>query len=319
MPQRRVALGGLGGGGDVGGALSLAMPIRALGLKPVVVSFNDCRADAIDDAESIGKAVLRITPNSRSRLRLLEPLVASLDFETYLVCLKEGRDEVIRGLKSLSENLGFEVFIAVDLGGDSLLYGDEPSLGSYKADMMSLAALSKASEEQGFKALLAVGALGLEGGGVLSLPHLARNLTRFTDAYLGCYKPPAEVLSTVLNALNYLLSRGKSAMLTLYRDALAGAVGKRRYDVAYMHGEVLVEPYHGYMFIFDAPLLCKLSKLCREVKERWVQAVKEATKLMVKPSKAKGQSINAVVQKLIRRQVSLKELLQQLESSSSKS
>ena len=276
MSRFSVALGGLGGGGDVGGAMSIAIPFRRLGIEPVFISFGNCRVDDISGASRVSGAILKITADSWSSGRFFEPHVASLGYETYLVCTRERKCEVVGGLKCLVRELGVEMFIVVDLGGDSLVFGDEPLLGSFKTDMLSLAALTEVAGETGLRVILAVGALGLEGGGgELSLPHLADNLLRLyrTGAYIGCYIPPKEVFGEVIAAMNYLLSRERSAMLTLYRDALLGKIGRRRYDVAYLHGEVTIKPYHGYLFLFKAKRVCEHSILCREALKGWASSL----------------------------------------------
>ena len=117
----------------------------------------------------------------------------------------------------------------------------------------------------------------MEGGGKdIDPEYLADNLIELNEsgAYLGSYKPSQKTLSEVISAINYLLSREKSAMLTLYRDALLGKLGTRRYDVAYLHAEVCIKNYHGYLFVFNASRVCELSRLCQAAKEGWSPALK---------------------------------------------
>ncbi len=317
MACRRVAVGGLGGGGDSGGALALAIPLKLRGVETVFIAFGNCRVSAVLNAEKISSAVLRVTGESWSGGRFFEPHIASLGFETYLVCTRELGRTVISGFLELLEDLGVSLYIGVDLGGDSLMFGDEPLLGSYITDMLSLAALSEALEKLGLTTLLGVGAIGLEGGGeMLSPSHLAENLMHLysSGAYIGCYRPPPSTLPKVLNAISILLEREKSAMLTLYRDALSGKLGFRRYDVAYLHKVVEILNYHGDIYMFNAHTVCEASNLCRAARRGWLPELKRAAGFRKVRKRPKDTALNKVLELLRKRKAPLDKIIKTIKS-----
>ena len=209
------------------------------------------------------------------------------------------------------------MFISVDLGGDSLIFGDEPLLGSFETDILGLMSLSTISRDPGVKTYLAAGALGLEGGGKgIDPEYLADNLIELNEsgAYLGSYKPSQKTLSEIISTISYLLSREKSAMLTLYRDALLGKLGTRRYDIVYLHAEVSIKNYHGYLFVFNAPKVCELSRLCQAAKEGWSPALKRVVRLRHrKIRKLKGKrSLDRVAEYLLKKKFDLSKITKNL-------
>ncbi|RLE78017.1 MAG: hypothetical protein DRJ52_10885 [Thermoprotei archaeon] len=315
MASFRVAVGGLGGGGDSGGALAFAIPLRRKGIEPVFIAFARCSTDTILRAEKYTGAVVKVTFSSWSSGRFFEPHIASLGFETYVICLKEKKRDVIDGLEKLVSELNIRIFISIDLGGDSLVFGDEPLLGSFRTDTLGLASLSTISENLGVRAYLAVGVLGLEGGGRdLDIEYLADNLVKLSEskAYLGSYRPPQEAVSEVAATMGYLLSREKSAMLTLYRDALLGKLGTRRYDVAYLHAEVCVKNYHGYFFVFNALKVCELSKLCKAAREGWSLTLKRVARHRKIRRLKTRRDLDKIAEYLLKRKFDLTKVLAEL-------
>ncbi len=278
----------------------------------VFAGFVNARVGDIRGAKRITGALLRVYPgSSASSLRFFEPSIAGLGYETYCICTKESRSKVLGAVEWLVENYDVETMISVDLGGDSLIFGDEPLVGSWKEDMASLSILAEVSRKGFTRTYLAVAVLGGEAGGRgLSLPHLAENIERLLrdNAYCGYYEPHGQVLKKTLQVLPMLLKRTPSAMLTLYLDSLRGNIGMREYHVLYLQGKYPVKPYYKYHFFFNPATVCRRSRFCQHMLKYWRQGAR--TDLLRKRIRRKPSiSLDRVVEKLLEKPMNLQEII----------
>lgn len=158
---RRPLVVGIGGGGDVVGALATYESCRlAHGAEPRVGGVAWERrpidpvpgprsADEIEGAETLAPGVLLATQDTRVRGRevvfaeshmagfLAEPVV--------LLDISRGPAELASGLAAAVERLGADLLVLVDVGGDALANGSEPGLASPLCDAVVLAAGARAA------------------------------------------------------------------------------------------------------------------------------------------------------------------------------
>ncbi len=169
---------GIGGGGDVVGALATAEAARLYsGADPVVGGVAWERrpidpkpgprpADEIADAELIAPGVL--VAHARTRVRESDVLFAEsrmaemLGVPTVLVDIRPGPGVVAEGLAHAVERFGCDLTVFVDVGGDALAHGDEPGLGSPLCDAVMLAAAVKL-EDAGHPVLGGIFGVGCDG------------------------------------------------------------------------------------------------------------------------------------------------------------
>ena len=180
----------------------------------------------------------------------------------YIICVKDPVEDVIEGLEHLLNTHQPNALLYADIGGDALLLGYEDGLGSYVTDAVARAAIYEAANEKGVRAVLAVGALGAEGGGgYLNMEELVADLLYLdsAEALLGTYLPRQDSAW----AAWALLRHAESGMLALYLRALAGRVGETSVDSAYLRGRrVFLLPHYKYVFLIDAVKQCAVSPLC---------------------------------------------------------
>jgi hypothetical protein len=153
--SRRPLVLGIGGGGDVVGALATAEACRAHGAQPVVGGVTwerrpidpapGPRAEAeIEGARRLAPGVIAATGSTRVResgVVFAESRMAELlGGETVLVDATLGPAALADGIAAAAGELAADLIVFVDVGGDALAHGDEPGLASPLCDALMLAA-----------------------------------------------------------------------------------------------------------------------------------------------------------------------------------
>jgi hypothetical protein len=175
---RRPLVLGIGGGGDVVGALGIAETARLYhGASPVVggVAWERRPVDPvpgprstaeIEDANELAPGVL--LARARTRVRGRDVLFAEshmADFlgeETVLLDILGGPEKIATGLAQAAGRLEADLIVFADVGGDVLAHGHEAGLGSPLCDAVMLAAAVR-MERDGHDVLGAIFGAGCDG------------------------------------------------------------------------------------------------------------------------------------------------------------
>jgi hypothetical protein len=176
---RRPLCLGIGGGGDVVGALATAEHCRIkYGARPVLGGVTwerrpidpepgPRRSTEIEGARPLTPPILLASPQTRVRssgVRFAESRMAELlGQETVLVDPNHGPAAIAAGLGEAAAALGCDLVVFVDVGGDVLAHGDEPGLASPLCDSILLAAAVRMAERPSPKILGAVFGIGCDG------------------------------------------------------------------------------------------------------------------------------------------------------------
>jgi len=151
---RRALAIGIGGGGDVVGALAVAECCRALGgdavvggvtweRRPVDPLPGARRIDELTGAETIHPAVALAGPETRGPGGFLfaeSHMAGLLGAPVVLVDPNPGSAAVADGIAAAARRLDCDLVVLADVGGDVLAHGDEPGLSSPLCDAVMLAA-----------------------------------------------------------------------------------------------------------------------------------------------------------------------------------
>jgi hypothetical protein len=154
---RRPLVIGMGGGGDVVGALATAELCRLYhGADPVVGGVTwerrviDPRPgprpiDQIEDGERLADCVVMAGPETRAGdVVFAESHMARfLGERTVLVDPHPGSAAIAEGLAEAADALGCDLIVLLDVGGDALAHGTEPGLASPLCDSLMLAAAAR--------------------------------------------------------------------------------------------------------------------------------------------------------------------------------
>ena len=168
---------GMGGGGDVVGALATAESARVYdGAQPVLGGLawerrpidpvpGPRRTEEIADAEQLAPGVLRAWPDTHVRGRdvyFAESRMARfLGEPTILIDIGHGVATVADGLAETAAILGCDLIAFIDVGGDVLARGDEPGLRSPLCDAVMLAVAGRL-EAMGLPVLVGVFGIGCD-------------------------------------------------------------------------------------------------------------------------------------------------------------
>jgi len=151
---QRILVVGIGGGGDVVGALAAAEAIRALGTGAVVGGLTwerrpvdplpgPRRLDEISGAQRLNEAIALAGPDTLGPggFRFCESdMSAFLGEPVVLLDPNPGPAAIAAGLDAAAAHLGCDMVALLDVGGDVLAHGDEPGLASPLADATVLSA-----------------------------------------------------------------------------------------------------------------------------------------------------------------------------------
>jgi hypothetical protein len=174
---RRPLVIGMGGGGDIVGALATAEAARLYdGAEPVLGGLTWERRPfdpvpgprsvaEITGAEEIAPGILLAGPGTRLKDRdvvFAESRMSEfLGQPTLLIDVNDGAASVAEGLAAAIETLKCDLVVLVDVGGDVVANGDEPGLRSPLADAVMLAAGGRLSTS-GQPVLLGVFGVGCD-------------------------------------------------------------------------------------------------------------------------------------------------------------
>jgi len=153
---RRPLVLGIGGGGDVVGALGTAEHARIYdGARPVVGGLSWERrpidpvpgpraVEEIEGAQELAPGVLLAGPQTRVRGREMffaeSRMSEFLGERTVLIDIHRGPAAIADGLAGAARQLGCDLIVFIDVGGDVLAQGEEPGLRSPLCDAVMLAA-----------------------------------------------------------------------------------------------------------------------------------------------------------------------------------
>ena len=248
---------GIGGGGDVVGSIGVGRRCEALGTDFVLggVAWERLPIDPvpgprpveqIEGGRRIGDhAVIADAKTSTPEGVLFSEahIAAHLKTETVLIDITGGAVGAAEGIKAAAAELGCDLVIYADVGGDAIATGSEPGLGSPLCDAIMLAAgVRLCGELDG-----AIAVIGAGCDGELTLDEVLDRIGALAEAraWIGTFQIEADAAEEILRAAE---PTGTEASVQLARSALGtrGEVeirgGRRR---------LLLSPVSALGFCFD--------------------------------------------------------------------
>jgi hypothetical protein len=263
--ERALVLG-IGGGGDVVGALAVARVCESLGTPFVLggVAWERMPIDPhpgprplseIRGGRPLGDAAVLAAPETATPegVAFAEARMAAyLDTETVLVDVTGGTAGAADGIAAAVTELGCDLLVCVDVGGDVLARGDEPGLASPLCDAVMVAAALRvaagdhiAPGDGRIKLLLAVIGPGCDGELTADevLGHVAE-LAR-AGAWLGTWGLTPEIVAELDAAAAQVPTEASLQVVRCARGEVGHAQirrGRRRVELG---------PVGALTFVFD--------------------------------------------------------------------
>ena len=184
---------GVGGGGDVVGALAAARFLEFCGLPFVLggLSWERSVFDPVPGPRMLSEVenVRALHPrawmaNSKTQTNtgvfFAESRMATVQGkEILLIDINGGVNGVVEGLEAAIKELKTDLLVGLDVGGDSLAQGNEPGLRSPLADSIMLSAYAEL-EKRGHRIIWAV--FGYGSDGELTVDEIERSLNKLAAA-----------------------------------------------------------------------------------------------------------------------------------------
>jgi hypothetical protein len=228
---------GVGGGGDVVGALATARFLEFCGLRftlgglswerPTIDPLPGPRSvREVQDVHPLHEYAWLANPLSRTLAgaRFAESRVAEIiGQEVLLVDISGGVRGVVAAIRTAVDVFKADLLVGIDVGGDSLAQGDEPGLYSPLADSIMLAAYAEL-EELGFRTIW--GVFGFGSDGELTVEEIEHSLSQVARAggFLGAWA----LTNKVTLELEQLIQSVPTEASAIPVECVRGAWGERR-------------------------------------------------------------------------------------------
>lgn len=263
---------GIGGGGDVVGTLPTSRYLRLFGLCPIIGGLTweryvidpepgPRRMDEILDIKRLSPTVGLANARTKTKkgIRFTESIVAeAIGEETVLVDLNQGVQGVVAGLNDAIAQLGVDLFVGIDVGGDVLAEGTEEGLHSMLADSIMLAAMVRLNVPT------VLGVLGYGSDGELGFEKLNQNVARIASygGFLGARGlTPEDIIE-----LERVIPKTKTESTALAVEAARGRAGEVKIRGGYR--TVFLTPMSAMTLYFDPYVVFeRISKVAKELVE----------------------------------------------------
>ena len=235
---------GVGGGGDVVGALACARFLEFVGLEFVLggVSWERAEHDPVPGPRRLSETrnvralhpyAWMANPDSRTDTGAFfaeSRMAAALGQEILLVDINGGPAGVVDGLEAALNQLGADLLVGIDVGGDSLAEGKEPGLRSPLADSIMLAAFADL-QRAGHRAIW--GVFGYGSDGELTVDEIERALSRIAAAggLLGSWSLTPKIAGEIEKIIKTVPTEASAVPLECFRGAFGAKTirgGSRR-------------------------------------------------------------------------------------------
>ena len=223
---------GVGGGGDVVGALATARFLEFCGLEFILggLSWERSVFDPIPGPRMLGEVEnVRVlheyawmaTAQSRTTtgVYFAESRMAAIHGkEILLIDINGGVNGVIEGLKVALQEFKADLLVGLDVGGDSLAQGNEPGLRSPLADSIMLAAFAEL-ERRGQRTLWGVFGYGSDGELTVDEIEVALSNLAAAGGLLGCWSLTPKITAELREVIKTVPTEASAIPVACFQGA----------------------------------------------------------------------------------------------------
>ena len=223
---------GVGGGGDVVGALAAARFLEFCGLAFVLGGLSWERSvfdpvpgprilSEVENVRALHPRVWMANPKSQTNTGVFfaeSRMAAVQGKEILLVDINGGANGVVEGLEAAIEEFETDLIVGLDVGGDSLAQGDEPGLLSPLADSIMLAAYAEL-ERRGHRTLWAVFGYGSDGELTVDEIEMALNKLAKAEAWLGTTSLTPQIAAELVEVIKTVSTEASAIPVQCFHGA----------------------------------------------------------------------------------------------------
>lgn len=223
---------GVGGGGDVVGALAAARFLEFSNLRFTLggLSWERIVYDPVPGPRRLSevKNVRVLHPHAWMASRESQTatgvffaesrMSAHLDREVLLIDINGGVEGTAAALETALQRVGADLLVGIDVGGDSLARGDEPRLRSPLADSIMLAAFAEL-DRRGYRTLW--GVFGYGSDGELTTDEIESALSKLAAAggLLGAWGLTPRIAAELQEVIKTVPTEASAIPLECFRGA----------------------------------------------------------------------------------------------------
>ncbi|HEU4340227.1 MAG TPA: DUF1152 domain-containing protein [Candidatus Binatia bacterium] len=223
---------GVGGGGDVVGALAAARFLEFCGLQFVLGGLSWERSvfdpipgprmlSEVENVRVLHQYAWMANPQTRTTtgVYFAESRMAAVQGEEVLLLdIDGGAQGVIDGIEVASKEFNIDLLVGLDVGGDSLAAGGEPGLRSPLADSIMLAAFAEL-EKRGRRTLW--GVFGYGSDGELTVAEIELALSKLAGAHglLGCWSLTPRISQELEEVIKTVPTEASAIPVRCFRGA----------------------------------------------------------------------------------------------------
>jgi hypothetical protein len=223
---------GVGGGGDVVGALATARFLEFCGLEFVLGGLSWERSvydpipgprklDEVENVRVLHPFAWMANPKSQTNtgVPFAESRMAAVQGrEVLLVDINGGVQGVVDGLEVAMKELNTDLLVGLDVGGDSLAQGREPGLRSPLADSIMLAAYAEL-EKRGRRTLWGVFGYGSDGELTVDEIELALSKLAAAGGLLGSWSLTPRIATELEEVIKTVATEASAIPVHCFRGA----------------------------------------------------------------------------------------------------
>jgi hypothetical protein len=223
---------GVGGGGDVVGALATARFLEFCGLDFILGGLSWERSvfdpipgprvlDEVEDVRPLHPRAWLANPKSRTNTGVVfaeSRMAAAQGKEILLIDINGGVKGVVEGVEAALAEFNCDLLVGLDVGGDSLAQGGEPGLRSPLADSVMLAAYRELAE-RGRRTLW--GVFGYGSDGELTVDEIESALSKLAAAggLLGCWSLTPKIVAELGEAIKTVPTEASAIPVACFQGA----------------------------------------------------------------------------------------------------
>ena len=253
---------GVGGGGDVVGALACARFLEFCGLEFSIGGLSWERAvydpipgprrlSEVENVRALHEYTWLANAESRTNTGVYfaeSKMAAVRNSEVLLVDINGGAQGVVAGLEAAMKHLNADLLVGLDVGGDSLAEGHEVGLRSPLADSVVLAAFA-AMEKRGVRTLWGMFGYGSDGELTVDEIELALSKLAAAGGLLGAWSLTPKIAAELEEVIKTVATEASAIPVQCFRGAYGE--GKIRSD----QRKVRLTPLTALIFFMSATVL----------------------------------------------------------------